>query len=303
MITDDHILVEQATYRPSVPHRSRSNRTLRRFLRRLPSTLAIAVLVVIVCYPIAWMLMSSLKSQAEFFSEPAWALPKSLHFENYVEALTRGNVAVNYRNSILATLPSLFFMLIFGLAAAYALEVLVWKGRHGVLLIFLAGIMVPGQMILAPLFMAYFRLGLTNSLWPLIITYTVDGLPLTIFLMAAYFRAIPRQIFEAATLDGCGMLRAFFVIGIPMMKNAIVTLALVEFLSVWNDLLVALTFSTSSDLATVQVGLLNFTDQFGSTDYGPLFAAISINIIAMLIIYVFLNKKIISGLASGSLKG
>ncbi|WP_223693271.1 carbohydrate ABC transporter permease [Leifsonia poae] len=206
-------------------------------------------------------------------------------------------------NSVLVTVPALALMIALGVAAAFALEVMVFRGRGAILLAFVAGIMIPGQMILVPLFTVYFRTGLTNSLWPLIITYTVMGLPLTVFLLTAYFRAIPREIFEAATIDGAGMLKSFWLIGVPMMRNAIVTIALVEFFSVWNDLLIALTFTTNDSLQTVQVGLLNFSDQYGSTQYGPLFAAISINVLGIGVLYLFLNKQIMAGLAAGSVKG
>ena len=163
--------------------------------------------------------------------------------------------------------------------------------------------MVPGQMILVPLFTVYFRIGITDTLWPMILTYTAMGIPLTTFLMAAYFRSLPREIFEAATMDGCSPLRSFFVIAMPLMKNAMLTIALVQFFSVFNDLLIALTFTTRPELATIQVGLLSLSDEFGSTAYGPLFAAISINIIVLLIVFIFLNKKIMAGLAAGSVKG
>ena len=262
-----------------------------------------AVLLIVVLYPQFWMVMGSFKTQTEFLSNPTWSLPQHWDFNNYIQALTTGNVAVNYRNSILVTVPSVMLILILGVAAGYALEVMVWRGRNPVLLLILGGIMVPGQMILVPLFTFYFKIGITDSLWPMIITYTVDGLPLTTFLMAAYFRSVPREVFEAATMDGSGPLRSFFTIGIPLMRNAIITVALVEFFSIWNDLLVALTFTTDPSLATIQVGLLSLNDQYGSTQYGPLFAAVSINIIALLIVFIFLNKRIMSGLAAGSLKG
>src|SRR5690606_21752831 len=168
------------------------------------------------------------------------------------------------------------------------------------LLLIMAGIMVPGQMILVPLFTTYFKLGITDSLWPLILTYTAMGIPLTTFLMAAYFRAVPREMFEAATMDGSSPLRSFFIIGIPMMKNAMLTIGLVQFFSVFNDLLIALTFTTRPELATIQVGLLSLSDQYGGTNYGALFASVSINIIALLIVFIFLNKKIMAGMAAGS---
>lgn len=285
------------------PVRRTARRRTGRILRRLPIWIAVGILLFVVLYPQFWVIMGSFKSQTEFLSNPTWSLPQSWDVSNYVEALTRGNVAVNYRNSILVTIPAVTMIVLLGVAAGYALEVMIWRGRKATLLLILGGIMVPGQMILVPLFTAYFQIGITDTLWPMIITYTVMGIPLTTFLMAAYFRSVPREIFEAATVDGCGPLRSFFSIGLPLMRNAILTVALVQFFSVWNDLLIALTFTTDPSLATIQVGLLSLNDEYGSTQYGPLFAAISINIVVLGIIFVFLNKKIMAGLASGSLKG
>jgi len=267
------------------------------------SWFGIVALLVVVLYPQLWILLGSFKTQTEFFSNPSWALPESLDFENWRIALTKANLLGMYRNSLSVTLPSLFFILLFSVAAGYVLEVMVFRGRNSILLFILAGIMVPGQMILVPLFIMYFQVGLTNTLWPLIITYVAMGIPFSTFLMATYFRSIPKEIFEAATVDGVSMIRAFFVIGLPMMRNAILTVGMIEFFSVWNDLLIALTFTTRSSLATIQVGLLSFSDEYGSTQYGPLFAAISINILIVLFVFIFLNRQIITGLAAGSVKG
>ncbi|AQX15652.1 ABC transporter permease [Tessaracoccus lapidicaptus] len=289
---------------PALPRRrSPMQRAARRALRRLPIWIGVTILMIVVLYPQVWMILGSFKSQAEFLSNPALSLPETWRFDNYVTALTNGNVGRNYLNSIIVTIPSVILIVLIGVAAGYALEVMIWKGRGGVLLYVLAGIMVPGQMILVPLFIAYFKIGITDTLLPLIITYTVMGLPLTTFLMATYFRSVPRTIFEAATVDGSGPLRSFFVIGLPMMKNAIVTIGLVQFFSVWNDLLIALTFTTRPAMATIQVGLLSLGDEYGSTQYGPLFAAVSINIIVLLIVFIGLNKKIMAGMAAGSVKG
>lgn len=272
-------------------------------LRRVLVGLSIGVLILIEMVPLVWLAVSSLKTQQEFLTQPMWALPEGFHWENYVEAWTTGNIAVYTRNSILATLPSLLMMVILGVAAGFALEVMVWKGRGAVLLTFLLGIMIPGQMILLPLFTVYFRTGLTGSLWPLIITYTATGLPLTVFMMATYFRSVPREVFEASTLDGASVVRSLRSIGFPMAMNAIFTVAIVQFFFIWNDLLIAMTFTTSRDLRTIQVGLLNFTGEYGVINYGPLFAAICINLAGILVIYLFLNQRIMRGLAEGSLKG
>jgi raffinose/stachyose/melibiose transport system permease protein len=286
----------------SIPSRDRSS--LLRGLRQIPKWIIITMLLIVVVYPLFWLLTGSLKTQSEFLNNPTWALPENwLNFENYVNAWTEGNLATYFRNSIVAVFPSLLLTIVLGVAAGFVLEVMIWKGRGTVLLLFLAGIMIPGQMILLPLFTMYFRAGLTNSLWPLIITYTAMGLPLTVFMMATYFRSVPREIFEASTLDGASIYRTFFSIGFPMVRNAIFTVALVQFFFIWNDLLIALTFTTSDDLRTIQVGLLNFTGQFGQIEYGPTFAAVSINVVATLILYLFLNQRVMKGMTAGAVKG
>ncbi|MEU4385468.1 carbohydrate ABC transporter permease [Promicromonospora sp. NPDC023805] len=278
-------------------------RRISKILRALPVRILVAVLLVIEIYPLVWLVLGSFKTQNEFLTEPSWALPSQVNFDNYVAAWTEGDVGSYIRTSLLATVPSLALIIVFGVAAGFALEVLVWKGRNQVLLAFLVGIMVPGQMILLPLFTAYFELGLAGTLWPLIITYTATGLPLTVFMMATYFRAVPREVFEAAALDGASVLRSFWSIGFPMVRNAVFTVALVQFFFIWNDLLIALTFITGRDLRTIQVGLLTFSGEFGQTAYGPLFAAICINVLGVLVLYLFLNQRVMKGLTAGSVKG
>ena len=275
----------------------------RAFARRLTRNLLIALLVVIEVAPLLWLLLSSFKTQSEFVNDPAWSLPGKWDFQNYADAWSTGHVGLYVRNSIVATVPSLALIIVFGTAAGVALEVMIWRGRHQVLLVFLLGIMVPNQMILLPLFRVYFQSGLSGTMWPLIITYTAVGLPLTVFMMATYFRAVPREMFEAATLDGANMLTAFWRIGFPVVRNAVFTVALVQFFFIWNDLLVSLTFTTDDDLRTIQVGLLNFTGQYGETAYGPLFAAISINVVGALVLYLLINQRIIRGLTAGAVKG
>ncbi len=276
---------------------------VRKFARGLPTKLLILLLLVIEVYPLFWLVSTSLKSTQEFLNTPFWSLPQSLEFQNYADAWTLGRIGVSLQNSLMVTVPSVFFILILGAMAGFALEVMIWKGRNGVLLAILCGIMVPVQMILLPLFTIYFKVGLTNTLWPLLLTYIGHGLPLTTFLMAAYFRAVPRELFESSTLDGAGILRSFFSIGLPMVRNGLLTVALLMFFSTYNDLLIALTFITSRDKSTVQVGLLNFQGEYGSVLYGPLFAGICMTVLGTLVVYLFLSRQIMQGLSGGALKG
>ncbi|WP_405009947.1 carbohydrate ABC transporter permease [Kitasatospora sp. NBC_01539] len=294
--------LQAAASRPSRgSHRSRPPK--RRPLGKLWVKAVIGVLLVIEVYPLVWMFLTSLKSNSDYLNNSTWSLPTTWEWGNYTAAWTTGHIGLYVRNSVLAVVPSLALILLMGAAAGFALQIMVWRGRSLTLLIFLAGVMVPAQMILLPLFSVYFRTGLSGTLWPLILTYTGTGLPLTVFMMATYYKSVPREVFEASTLDGASILRSFWTISLPMIRNAILTVGLVQFFFIWNDLLVALTFTNSQDLRTVQVGLLNFTGDFGATQYGPLFAAICINVAGTLLIYLFLNQKVMKGLTGGAVKG
>lgn len=271
--------------------------------RRIPTIVVIIALVLVMGYPLVWMFFNSLKTNTDFLSNPSYYLPETWAWENYAKAWETGNLAVTITNSLLAVVPSVLIIALLGTAAGFALEVMIWKGRNTVLLVFLAGIMIPGQMILLPLFTAFFNLKITGSLLPLIVIYVALGLPLTVFMMATYFRAIPREVFEASTIDGASMLRSFFSIGLPMVRNAIFTVAIVQFFLLWNDLLFALVFAGQRKLNTIQIGLLNFSGEYGAIDYGPLFAAICITTAGILVLYLFLNQRIMNGLAAGAVKG
>jgi len=290
--TDHHAAPRYASTNPVV-----------KLIKRVPSTITILVLVLLTAYPLFWMVINSLKGKSDFLDNPSYALPETWVWENYTKAWEVGNLATTITNSIIVTIPSLIFIVILGTAAGFALEVMVFKRRGGVLLYVLAGVMIPGQMIILPLFTTFYNIGLVGSLTPLIIIYTAGGLPLTIFMMATYFRAIPREVFEASTLDGANILRSFVSVGFPMVRNAIFTVAIVQFFLIWNDLLIALIFAGQRKLNTIQVGLLNFSGEYGAIDYGPLFAAIVITVGGILVLYLFLNQRIMKGLSAGAVKG
>ncbi|HZY68953.1 MAG TPA: carbohydrate ABC transporter permease [Devosia sp.] len=263
----------------------------------------IGLLILIEVVPLLWLFLSSLKAPTEFSGQPMWALPEGLYWQNYVDAWTRGNMARFIFNSALATFPALALLLLLGVMAGFALEVTRWRGRGGVLLLFLAGLMVPLQMILLPLFTMYVRTRLLNSPLALILTYTATGLPLTVFMMAGYYRALPRETIEAAVIDGASIYRVFWSISLPMLRNAILTIAVVQFFFFWNDLLFALTFTTSNNSRTIQAGLLNFVGTYGQTEWGPTFASICISVVPTLLIYLVLNQRVMKGLADGAVKG
>ena len=274
----------------------------RKMLSRIPAWVLIGLLLVIVVYPLLWLLLSSFKTNTEFSVEPFWSLPSALQWQNYAVAWNSG-MSTYFLNSVIVVFPSLALILVISVAASFALEVMLWRGRNAILLIFLAGIMIPLQMVLLPLFTIYFQAGLIDTRWALIITYTAFGLPLAVFLMAGFFKTVPRAVIEAAVLDGASIYQIFYRVAVPMVANGLMTIALVQFFFLWNELLFALTFISSDSNRTIPTGLLNFTGEHGSVDWGPTFAAVSITVIPTLILYLVLNQKVIKGLTSGAVKG
>ena len=274
----------------------------RRALRAL-GWIGIALLLVVELYPLLWLFLQSFKTSEEITSNPIWSLPHSVYLHNWSEAWTNGHIQTYFKNSLLATLPALVLIIALGLGAAFGIEVMRWRGRNAVLFLFITGILIPMQMVLLPMFTIYFHLHLIDSLWSLIIAYTAFGLPLAVFLLASYFRAVPREILEAAALDGANIYQTFIRVAAPMVSNAIVTVAVVQFFFIWNDLLLSLTFISSQNKKTIQPGLLDFTGQFGQIDWGATFAAISMTILPTLILYLFLNQRVIRGLTAGGVKG
>jgi raffinose/stachyose/melibiose transport system permease protein len=270
---------------------------------RVVAFLAVVLLVLAEVLPLVWLGLSSVKAPDEFSTQPMWALPRSFHWENYRDAWVTGNMGTYLKNSVLATVPALVLLVAIGVMAGFALEVMRWKGRNAVLLTFVAGLMVPLQMVILPLFTMYYRAHLLDSLLSLIITYTAFGLPLTVFLVAGYYKAVPRELLEAGLVDGAGVYRVFWSISLPTIRNAVLTVALVQFFFIWNDLILTLTFISDDSKRTIQAGLLNFVGQYGQTEWGPTFASICMSIVPTLAIYLVLNQKVLKGLTAGAVKG
>ena len=263
----------------------------------------IAMVVIIDAYPIFWLFTCAFKKSSEFVSKPSFALPDGLYLQNFVEAWTRGNMGLYFKNSLIYTAAALVFIVIFSMTIGFAVSQMEWKMKNFFADFFLLGLMVPVATALLPLFQIYNNLGLTNTRICLVITYIAFGLSLSIFLVTGYMRSLPREILEASVIDGCGIYSMMWHIVFPLMKNAAVTVLVLQFFYKWNDLLFSMTFISNSKLKTIQTGLLYFENEFGTKDWGAIFASIAISVFPMLIIYMILNKTVIEGMTSGAVKG
>lgn len=263
----------------------------------------IVVLVLIETYPIFWMLTAALKKPAEFVTKPAYALPDGLYFQNFVDAWTRGNMGLFFKNSLINTLISLVFIVIFSMSIGFAVTKMEWKFQKFFQKFFLLGIMVPVATALIPLFQIYNRMGLINTRLSLILTYIAFGLSLSIFLVMGYMRSLSNEIMEASVIDGCGIYSMMWYIVVPLMKNAAVTVLVLQFFYKWNDLIFSMTFISDTKLKTIQTGLLYFSNEFGAKNWGAIFASVSMSVLPMLVLYMILNKTVIEGMTAGAVKG
>ncbi len=261
-----------------------------------------------VVFPMVWVGYSSLKADSAIFND-TFALPGlgSLHFENYRNAWREAHFRDYFYHSVLITGASVALIVGLGAMAAYALARFYHPLGRIVFWLFLAGLMIPAQLAIVPLFFELRALGLLNSRIGLILVYTANGLPFAIFILAGFFRSLPRALYEAAVIDGCGEFSAFWRVLLPLARPGLVTVAIFEFIGVWKEYFYAymlLGGDTAGRARTLPLGLgnLSIASLFRS-DYGMLFAGLVLVTVPILIVYVLLQRHIVKGVAAGALKG
>jgi raffinose/stachyose/melibiose transport system permease protein len=279
-----------------------------RNLRRLRiakhlSFLIVVVVLVVQTYPILWVFMSALRPASDFAASNSFTLPSALTLDNYVRAFEQGDLPLYFRNSLIVAGTSIALIVILSMSAGYAIQILNFRYSRVVLSLFLVGIIVPVQVALIPLFIMYSNLGILDSYVSLIVPMVGFALPMSVYLFVSFDQFIHKEIFEAAVLDGCDAFSAFFHIVVPMSLNTIVTVVFVNAIFIWNDFIFANTFIFSKELKTIPLGLQDYIGSMGATDWTATFAAVSVTITPILLLFLVLNRAIIYGLESGATKG
>jgi len=261
-----------------------------------------------VVYPMAWMVYSSLKTDAAIAHAP-FALPAfdDLRFDNYGHAWHEAHFGEYFFNSVLVTCGAVTAILALGSMAAYALARFYHPLGQVVFWVFLSGLMVPMQLSIIPLFFELRTLGLLNSKLGLILVYTANGLPFAIFILAGFFRSLPRSLYEAAVIDGCGEFTAFWRVLLPLARPGLVTVAIFQFIGVWKEYFFAFMLTggdVTNEARTLPLGLANLsiTAQY-HTDFGMLFAGLVLVTLPILGLYLLLQRHIVKGVSAGALKG
>ena len=249
-----------------------------------------------------WIILCSFKTNNEFFSD-AWGLPDVPQWGNYLKVLTDYSLGTNFLNSLLIVSISVAGIILVSAPAAYVLARFNFKAIHFLSRFFTLGMGVPFQLLLIPLFFILFDLKLVGSFTGLILVYISLSIPFTIFLMQGFFRSLPSVLEEAAYIDGCSPMRTFFSIMLPLGRPGIITAAIFNFISLWNEFLLALTFINNSDRYPLSVGLYALQGSMQYTgDWVALFAALVVITLPTLAIYLVLSRQIIEGLTMGAVK-
>ena len=260
-----------------------------------------AVFAVCCLYPIFWLILNSFKTNKELYYN-TWGLPETLNLENYSRAISKGNIGSSYVSSIVIPAASVFLTVFFGAMVSYGLTRLRFKGSGTVKGLFSMGMSIPAYAVIIPMFAMFNQMKLLDSFGSVIIAHVVFAFPMTIYILTGFFSTIPTELEEAFIVDGCTILKGYYKIILPIAKPSLATVSVINFLSVWNDLLFPQIFLTSMDKMPLPVILTQFAD-LDSVDYSGMLAAVVMTVIPTIGVYIFLHDKIIEGMTAGAVKG
>lgn len=269
------------------------------------SIILLAVLIIVALiqlYPLIWLLLVSFKNNAEIFGGNVLGLPKVWRVSNYKDALVSANVGLYFLNSLIVTAVTIIISDIVIATASYAITRMKWRFSKLTLTIFLLGMMVPIHSTLLPLFLILKKLHILNTYWALIIPYVAFALPMGIFVMTGFLEGIPRELEEAACLDGCNIYQTFFKVILPLLKPSLATVSIFTYLTSWNELMFANTFINAPKLKTLTVGIMSMAGQY-TTNWGPIVAGLVIATLPTIIIYIPLSNQVQKSLTAGAVKG
>ena len=256
-------------------------------------------LVLVTFYPLLFTFLTSSKDNNQFFTD-FWGLPNPVHLENYRDAFKA--IMPYLKNSIIIAGISIFFILLTTSLSAYTFARLRFPYKETVYLTILALMMIPSMLMLIPQYILLRDLRLLDSYVGIIIGYIAGKQAFSIFIMRAFFSSQPEELFEAARIDGCNEVQAYYKIALPLIKPVMGTVAIMSLLDIWNDYLWPLIITTDPEKFTISLGLLRFTSSFSTTLYGPTFAGYIVTSLPLIVLFLLLMNSFIEGMTAGAIK-
>lgn len=269
---------------------------------RLPTYIGLILWAFINLFPVYWMFTFSLKTNEEIFGKNVAGLPLKWMWSNYAEALKVGNMPHYFLNSVIVAAATIAITIIVALMATYAMTRLIWNGRKSMNKFFMLGLTIPIHASIVPIYVTLSKLHMLNTYWALIIPYSAFSLSMGILICTGFMNDLPRELDEAACIDGCGVWGIFFRVIVPLMKPALATIGIYTFLQCWNELMFANIFISDSAYKTLPVGIQALSGQY-TTAWGPIGAALVMATFPTLLVYIFLSKRIQDSFIAGAVKG
>ncbi|NIX76386.1 carbohydrate ABC transporter permease [Microvirga sp. c23x22] len=254
----------------------------------------------VMLYPVVVMVFSAFKSTGEIFEHP-FALPDFTQVQNFARVLGETSMPTYFLNSIVVTGVSILLILLLGTMAGYAVARYESRTNTVVLLFFLAGLMLPLKLAVIPLFILLRDLSLLDSRWSLIVTYTAIGLPSAVFIMAGFLRSLPSELEDAARIDGASEPRIMWSVMLPLARPPMAIAAIQNAVPIWNDFFFPLVFIQTDSAKTLPQGLTTFMGEY-TTDWGMLFAGLTIAAAPITLLYIALSRQFIQGMTAGAVK-
>ncbi len=286
--------------------RNQTSRNLRR-LSDIAYGVGLALAFLVICLPGAWIVLNSLRPTVEIMAKPPVWIPRRLSFEAYSAmfgAVGQGGIPVwdYFRNSLIISIASTFIAIAIGMAGGYAFARFRFRGKSALFLGLMLTRTVPGIALSLPLFIIFARVGIIDTHLALIITYVALNVPFTIWLIDGFFRQVPRDLAEAAQIDGCTRWQAFWQVEFPLAGPGIASSAIFAFMTSWNEFALASQLTRSVNSKTLPVGLLDYTSEF-TIDWRGMCALAVVMIAPAFALTFIIQKRLVSGLTFGAVKG
>jgi raffinose/stachyose/melibiose transport system permease protein len=260
----------------------------------------IVVLCIFFVWPFVFVIVNSLKSTRDFLLNPI-ALPPTLNFGNYIEAADNMHFLSSLANSLIITILSILLITVLAAMTAWFFVRNKWKLNQIIFFLMVASMIIPFQAIMIPLVKIYGALNMLNSKWSLIYMYIGFGINLAVFMYHGFLKSVPMELEEAAFIDGCSNSQIFFRIVFPMLKSITVTVLILDMLWIWNDFLLPSLVLISAKERTLPLSTFIFMGTY-TVKYGHLMAALMMTALPVLIVYLFIQKRIVAGIAQGAIK-
>ena len=262
----------------------------------------LVIWAIVIILPLIWTVLSSFKNNSEIFASP-FSLPSKWNFDNYVSAWTTSGIGGFFFNTLVVVFGALILTMLFGSMTAYVLARFQFPGSRILYYLMLAGLTFPIFLAIVPLFFVLQNFGLLNTLPGLIVTYAAFAYPFTVFFLFSFFKSLSNSIAEAAAIDGAGEWRTFFQVMLPMARPGLATVAILNFVGLWNQFLLPIALNTDPEKYVLTQGMAQFASQAGySVDFGALFAAVVITVIPVLIVYLIFQRQLQGSVSQGTNK-